>query len=102
MPTKYNVNIIPGVEWQLNEIYNYIEQSSLVAAKAFMVEFEEKTKTLSTFPNRAALIPENTRWKTFYRHLVIGKYRVIFRVVGGEVVVLAVWHGSRLLRRLPQ
>ena len=48
-------------------------------------------------PNRRPAIPENALLETEYRHLIIGDYRVIFRVEGPRVYVLRIIHGNRLL-----
>jgi toxin ParE1/3/4 len=54
-------------------------------------------KTLSYSPRRCSLIPENELLGTRYRHLIIRKYRVVFRISGNTVFILRVVHGSRLL-----
>ena len=48
-------------------------------------------------PERCPLIAENELMGTRYRHLRLGEYRTIFRVVVSKVLVLRIIHGARLL-----
>jgi plasmid stabilization system protein ParE len=60
---------------------------------------EEAIASLTTFPERCPLAPENEAFPFEVRHLLYGRrphvYRVIFKVEGETVYVLHIWHGRR-------
>jgi toxin ParE1/3/4 len=97
VPETYNLLITRHAENDLAEIYDYIAADSPAGATAFVLQLEEKISTLATLPERASLIPENSLLGMDYRHLIHGRYRIIFRVYGDSVIVLRVIHGNRLL-----
>ena len=97
MPEIYKVLLALHAENDLAEIYDYIAADNPANAIAFILTLEEKIYSLSTMPKRAPLIPENSLLGTRYRHLIHGKYRIIFKVQTPKVTVLRVIHGSRLL-----
>lgn len=47
--------------------------------------------------SRCPSIPENKLLGTEYRHLILGEYRVIFRIARSTVFVLRIVHGNRLI-----
>src|SRR2546427_1147003 len=81
----------------LEEIWILIAADSMENATRFVIELEAKIGTLEQMPNRCPAIPENALLGTEYRQLIIGDYRVIFRVEGSTVYVLRIIHGNRLL-----
>lgn len=97
MPARFKVEITPAAEGDLEEIWTYISEDSPPRATHFIHELEKKTRTLERFPERCPLIPENEILGTPYRHLLVGKYRLIFRVADYVVYILRIVHGSRLL-----
>lgn len=97
MPETYSIFITRHAKNDLAEIYDYIAADSPTGAAAFVLELEEKISTLATLPERAPLIPENSLLGAEYRHLIHGRYRIIFRVYKDSVIVLRAINGSRLL-----
>ncbi len=93
----YKIFLTRHAENDLIEIYDYIAVDSLVTASAFVLVLEEKVFSLSTMPERGPLIPENILLGTRYRHLIHGKYRIIFKVYDQTVTILRVIHGNMLL-----
>jgi plasmid stabilization system protein ParE len=85
------------VEIDLEEIWNYIAADSIENANRFVLKLETRMNKLSYSSRRCSLIPENEILGTRYRHLIIGKYRVVFRVTVESVYILRVIHGARLL-----
>lgn len=98
MPEIYKVLLTRHAQNDLAEIHDYISVDSPENADDFISKVEEKILALTTMPERAPLILENTVLGTRYRHLVHGKYRIIFRIQGNAVIILRVIHGARLLR----
>ena len=97
MRERFHVKIARHAEMDLEEIWDYIAADSVGNATRFVVELETRMKTLSYSPRRCSLIPENDILGTRYRHLIIRKYRVVFRISRDTVYVLRVIHGARLL-----
>jgi toxin ParE1/3/4 len=97
MRAKYNVEITPVAERDVEEIWNYIADDSPGNATAFIMRLEDQIDTLEQHPERCLLIPENEQLGTSYRHLLQGAYRTIFRISGKTVYILRIIHGSRLL-----
>ena len=97
MPVRFNVEIAPAAERDVEEIWDYIAADSLENATAFIVCLEEQIDTLEQIPERCPLIPENEQLGTAYRHFLYGAYRNIFRISGKTVYILRIIHGSRLL-----
>jgi toxin ParE1/3/4 len=99
VPAKYRVEITKTAERDIEEIWNHIAADSVENATRFIIQLEDKTQTLGKMPQRCPAIPENELLGTEYRHLVIGDYRVIFRISQTAVWILRVVHGNRLLDR---
>jgi plasmid stabilization system protein ParE len=97
MRVKYNVEITPAAERDIEEIWIYIANDSPENAADFILRFEDQINTLERLPERCPLIPENELLGSFYRHLLYGAYRTIFRVAGNTVYILRIIHGARLL-----
>jgi plasmid stabilization system protein ParE len=94
---KYRVKIAQSAEADLAEIWGHIAADNIDDANQFILKLEQRMKTLSYSPRRCSLIPENELLGTRYRHLLIRKYRVVFRISGNTIYILRVVHGARLL-----
>jgi toxin ParE1/3/4 len=94
---KYRVEITETAQTDLEEIWMRIAADSVDIATRFVLQLEEKTATLEKMPHRCPQIPENEILNADYRHLVLGDYRIIFRIDRRTVWVLRILHGSRLL-----
>ena len=97
MSVKYRVEIARTAESDVDEIWAHIGTDSIENATRFVIQLEEKIGTLERMPHRCPAIPENKLLGTEYRHLILGDYRVIFRVKASIVFVLRIVQGSRLL-----
>jgi plasmid stabilization system protein ParE len=94
---KYRVKIAQSAETDLAEIWGHIAADNIDNANRFIFKLEQRMKTLSYSPRRCSLISENELLGTRYRHLLIRKYRVVFRISGNTIYILRVVHGARLL-----
>lgn len=97
MPTKYRVEIAETAEGDLGEIWAHIAADSVDNATRFVIRLEQAIGTLERLPQRCFSIPENSLLGTDYHHLILGEYRVIFRIARTTVFVLRIVHGNRLL-----
>lgn len=97
MAARYRVRIARTAELDLEEIWGFIAADSQDEADKFILRLEAQIDTLDRFPERCPLIPENELLGTHYRHLLLGNYRLIYRIAGKTVFVMRVIHGARLL-----
>jgi len=97
MSVKFNVQITPAAERDVEEIWTYIADDNPENATSFILRLEEQIEALERFPERCPLIPENELLRTGYRHLIYGAYRTIFRITGKTVFIVRIIHGARLL-----
>ena len=98
MITNYNVNITKTAETDIEEIWQYIAKDSIQNAKEFIHAMEGKIQTLENFPLRCPGIPESDLLGLKYRHLIIGNYRIIFKLEKNIVYVMRALHSARLLK----
>ncbi len=97
MPTTYKVLITQSAEEDIADIWNYISEDSHENAKDFILNIETLISNLEHYPRRCPIINESEYLGISYRHLVIGKYRIIFRIDSENVYILRVIHGTRML-----
>ena len=68
---------------------------------------KDALESLSEFPHRCQLAPENTEFAFEVRQLIYGRkphlYRVLFTIDGDMVIILHIRHGRRLrLGKIPE
>ncbi len=98
MTTNYNVNITKTAESDIEEIWQYISKDNIPNANKFIHALEGKMQTLEKFPQRCPIIPESDLLGLEYRHLMIGNYRIIFKLEKNIVYVMRAVHSARLLK----
>ena len=83
-------------------ILTYIAQESgLLRAQQVQKKIEKNIASLATYPLRARIVPElRAQGVSIYREQLMKPYRIMFRIVGREVVLLAVLDGRRDLEEL--
>ena len=92
---NYTVEVTESAERDAHEAYAYIAADSPVNAHRWFGALFEAIESLASFPERCAAAPESEAVEERVRHLVFGKYRVLFIVRGSTVYVLHVRHGAR-------
>ncbi len=83
----------------LREIFDFIARDSPRAAEALVERVLQATERLKSFPESGRPVPEFP--DLGYRELLIGNYRVQYRVEAGTVWIASVVHGRRLLTEPP-
>ena len=80
----------------LEALAAYIDRDSADQASLFVARIVEAAEGLGRFPELGHPAPEmrDPSW----RHIIVGSYRVIYRVSGDAVRVNAVVHGARQWR----
>jgi len=79
----------------LEEIANYIAQDKPQAAANWLRDVQDSAVLLSTFPSSGQVLEEKN--DPSYRVLLIGMYRLIYRVTETSVEILLVHRTSRRL-----
>lgn len=89
----------------LEEIIEYISNSSIPVAIEKYETIKKEAKNLELFPNEGRIIPELAEQNiTKYKELVISPWRLMYKIDENKVFVMAVIDGRRnvediLLRR---
>lgn len=106
-PTRYEVLLTRGAEQDLESIHDYIaEFDSPANADHVLDELMEVVQGLAQFPERGSYVKELVALGIRdYRQTAFKPYRVIYRVVGNQVVIYLIVAGRRdmesvLARRL--
>ena len=79
----------------LDSICLFIARDSPHYAKLFAIRTFEATDLLELFPESGRVVPEVNREDI--REIILGNYRIIYRIITQEVEILTVHHGARLL-----
>ncbi|MBV1889286.1 MAG: type II toxin-antitoxin system RelE/ParE family toxin [Proteobacteria bacterium] len=96
---KYRVEIKPTAESDLERRYLQITEESPQNAVNWYLDTISAIEKLDSLAERCPIAPEDLDIQRGIRHLVIGNYRVLYRIVEDVVEVLHVRH-SRHDRKL--
>ena len=106
-PVRYEVLLTQGAEQDLESIYDYIAEFDSVAnADHVLDRLMEVVQNLAQFPERGSYPKELVALGIKdYRQTTFKPYRVIYRVVDGQVIIYLIVDGRRemqsvLARRL--
>lgn len=94
---RYRIIIKPTAEQDLAQCYQQIAQDSPQYAFAWYSTLIEAIEALDVMAERCPIAPEDAEIQQGIRHLVAGKYRVLYRINGQDVEVLHVRHGAHAL-----
>jgi plasmid stabilization system protein ParE len=89
----------PNARADLHAIHDYIAQDSPQNALNFIDRLTQRAEQMSDFLRSGRIVPEHERDDV--RELIESPYRIIYRLLPEYIDVLAVMHGSRLLRDIP-
>lgn len=100
--TKYTIVIDAGAERDLEEIVDYIaEHESIDRAIDVGARIENSIAGLATFPNRGAHPKELVEYgNRDFREIYFKTYRILYRVVRSEVIVVLIADGRRDMHSL--
>ena len=76
-------------------ITNYIAANSLHHANLFAMDVLAAVERLVTFPASGRVVPELN--EPSVREIILGAYRIVYRIKEGIVEIMTVYHGARLL-----
>jgi len=78
----------------LREIRKYIERDSPRYSRLVVERLYEATQRLETFPRSGRVVPEFD--VEHLREIMVGEYRIVYRVESDAVVFLTVFRSSRV------
>lgn len=85
----------------LAELLAFIAVDSAPDAERVLQRIERRAAALESSPRRGRVVPELARFGVrTWRELVVRPYRMIYRIEGDTVIVLAVFDGRRDLEDL--
>jgi plasmid stabilization system protein ParE len=85
----------------LEELVAFIAEDSTQSAAQVLGKLRAKAASLESVPTRGRVVPELSRFGMgSWRELVVKPYRIVYRVSGDRVTVLALLDGRRDLEDL--
>lgn len=85
----------PQAADDLEAITDFISVDSIHYASLFVINVLEAVQRLETFPRSGRIVPESS--DPIIREIILGNYRIVYRVKPEHVEILTVYHGARLL-----
>lgn len=92
---EYNVNIRPTAERDLEQRYLQIAEDSPENALNWYSGLIDAIEKLDLMAERCPIAPEDADLQQGIRHLIVGNYRVLYRINGDLVDVLHVRHCTK-------
>ena len=89
------------IEWSsqasqdLESIVEFISKDSPQYARLFVADIFHLLDRIATFPNSGRIVPESGN--PTIREVILGSYRVMFRVGKEKIGLITIHHGARLL-----
>jgi toxin ParE1/3/4 len=93
---QYLVDFTRAAEREIEGIEEWISADSPEAAGRWMGGLLDAVDRLERMPSRCPLAPENESHAEEIRQMIYGRYRILFTIQPGRVVILHVRHGARL------
>ena len=78
-----------------SEIAEYIAQDNPVAAEDWVNAVFTHVDRLKSFPESGRIVPEINNY--FFRELMYGNFRIIYRIEEKRVSILTIRHGKQIL-----
>jgi plasmid stabilization system protein ParE len=91
----YAVEVTARATSDIDEIYGWLHARAPEAADRWYDRIHRAMKSLAEMPERCRMALESRQLGVNLRHLIAGKYRIIFRIDSHRVVVVHVRHGRR-------
>lgn len=96
LPRSYAVEFAAVAEGDLRAIVEFIAVDDPETAICVFERIEARCATLKQMPERGRIVPELAAFGILaYRELVVSPWRVVYRISGQTVFVLAVVDGRR-------
>jgi toxin ParE1/3/4 len=85
----------PQAADDLASIASFISRDSPFYARLLAIDVLEAVERLPKFPKSGRIVPELKN--SNIREIILGNYRIVYRLKGTLVEVLTVYHGAKLL-----
>lgn len=79
---------------RLAEIYAFVASDSVDSAERLVDRLEHRAERLTRFPESGRHVPEFPFSE--FREVLVGNYRLVYRVRGGHVEIVTVFEGHML------
>jgi len=89
---NYRINVTTTATADIQGIYDQIAEDSPAAAERITDLLNSSIKAAVDFPKRYPLAPESSRESTEIRQMIVGSYRILFRIIGDTLHILRVRH----------
>lgn len=96
---SYQIILEEEAEQDIEAATAWMAQYSPEKATQWYFDIQEAIDSLQTFPFRCPLARESEMFGAEIRHLIFGKYRILFTVIDETVYVLRVRHGAQDILR---
>ena len=80
----------------LKALVSFMNADSPGYAQTFGLHIQQRVEQLYHFPESGRNVPEDKTGT--YRELIVGNYRVVYRVDEDIITIVTLIHGARLLR----
>jgi addiction module RelE/StbE family toxin len=85
----------PQAVEDLGSITEFISQDSSQYAALFVIDVFKSVNLLKTFPKLGRIVPELNIQSI--REIILGNYRIVYRIKKSLVEILTIYHGSKIL-----
>lgn len=85
----------PLAQHKLNDIADFIAQDKPGAALNWVESVLDQVENLASFPNSGRDVPELKNEQ--YKELIIGNYRVVYKILEKEIHILTIRNFKQLL-----
>ncbi len=85
----------PQASKDLESIADFIAKDSPYYARLFVIDVLEIVDRLSDFPKSGRIVPELN--DPIIREIILGNYRIVYRLRKETAEILTVYHGAKLL-----
>jgi len=92
---SFKVVVEKEAEEDMKDAAHWIAQYSQEKATLWYFDATEAIESLEKFPARCPLAPESKKFGAEIRHLIFGKYRILFIIEDETVYVLRVRHQAQ-------
>ena len=79
----------------VDAICKFIARDSLRYAQLFAIQVFKSVERIEVFPKSGRIVPEVGQEDV--REIIIGNYRLIYRILDDDVEILTVYHSARIL-----
>lgn len=97
MRPKHKIQYTPVAIDDMDEIFSYITQDNIEAAKNMLNKLTLQIEQLGDFPLMGSVLPEDEYplLARGYRFIVVHPYLVFYRIIENKIVIHRVLHGRR-------